>query len=99
MARFGPFELDVIGRDPGCRIPVNSAGVSRRHARIVVSSHSAAIEDLGSKNGTTVGGERLTHLRHLEDGDQLGFGSVRAFYRCSAAGLPTETHAARPGAL
>ena len=45
---------NVIGRDTGADIRVDSAGVSRQHAAIVADVSGATIEDLGSKNGTVV---------------------------------------------
>ena len=42
----------VIGRDPGAGLFIDDPSVSRRHARIVVTSESATLEDLGSKKGT-----------------------------------------------
>ena len=46
---------NVLGRDEGVAIRVDEQGVSRRHARIVIADGSATLEDLGSKNGTTLG--------------------------------------------
>ena len=46
---------NVIGRDPGSTVWLDAAGVSRRHACIVVDGDGARLEDLGSKNGTTFG--------------------------------------------
>ena len=43
---------NVIGRDPDATIQIDARGVSRHHARILVSGDEATIEDLGSKNGT-----------------------------------------------
>ena len=53
----------VLGRDPDAEIFLNSAGVSRRHARITISAGRATIEDLGSKNGTFVGDQRVAGLQ------------------------------------
>jgi pSer/pThr/pTyr-binding forkhead associated (FHA) protein len=43
---------NVVGRDAGCSIRVDSARVSRHHARILVTGRTARVEDLGSKSGT-----------------------------------------------
>ena len=49
----------VLGRDPAAQVLVDVPGVSRRHARIVVTGAEVAVEDLGSKNGTFVGDRRV----------------------------------------
>src|SRR5262245_25202968 len=42
---------NLIGRDPNATVRLDLPSVSRRHARIIVSSDDAVVEDLGSKNG------------------------------------------------
>ena len=71
----------VIGRDPDAEIFLNSAGVSRRHARIVIAAGRATIEDLGSKNGTFVGDRQVEGRRSLDDGDTIRVGSVKLTVR------------------
>ena len=80
-----------IGRDPSSNVWLDSASVSRAHARIVIAQDSVSIEDCGSKNGTRIGEERVTNASPLRDGDRLRFGTVSAFYRASGAGMSTET--------
>lgn len=77
--------VNTIGRDPASRVWLDSPSVSRAHAQLVVSADAATIEDLGSKNGTVLRGERLTGLARLADGDDLRFGSVAATFRSWAA--------------
>jgi hypothetical protein len=48
----------VIGRDETCDVVVPHPSISRRHARLHIGQ-TVAIEDLGSSNGTVVGGWRL----------------------------------------
>jgi DNA-binding winged helix-turn-helix (wHTH) protein len=85
---------NVIGRDPGADIWLNDATVSRRHARILVESSSVLIEDLQSKNGTSVGEARVERPTPLHDGDIVGVGSLRLIYRCE--GDDTSTAAVLP---
>src|ERR1700712_3913576 len=47
-----------IGRAKGCDISIDPPSVSREHA-VFYGSNPIAVEDLGSTNGTTVGGVRL----------------------------------------
>lgn len=89
-----------IGRDPSSNVWLDSASVSRAHARIVVGRTGVSIEDCRSKNGTKVGEEPVTGATVLRDGDRLRFGTVSALYRSSGAGMSTETHGGsgvRPG--
>jgi pSer/pThr/pTyr-binding forkhead associated (FHA) protein len=58
-----------------------SPTVSRRHARIVVEGGKASLEDLGSKNGTFLRGERISSPRPLVDGDEILLGQVHMTFR------------------
>jgi DNA-binding winged helix-turn-helix (wHTH) protein len=80
-----------IGRDPSSNVCLDSASVSRAHARIVIGKDGVSIEDCRSKNGTRIGEERVTSATPLRDGDRLRFGTVFALYRASGAGMSTET--------
>ena len=51
---------NLIGRDPASAVCLDAAGVSRCHARIVIGGGGAMLDDLGSKNGTTVGDRPVT---------------------------------------
>lgn len=82
---------NIVGRDPEAGVWLDAAGVSRRHACITIDATGARLEDLGSKNGTTVGGASIADATPLRDGDRIGFGGLAAVYRCSSAGLSTET--------
>jgi len=62
----------LIGRSPDCRIIVNDRQASRRHARIACTPEGYILEDLGSKNGTYLNGQRLTQPVRLVDGDEIG---------------------------
>jgi DNA-binding winged helix-turn-helix (wHTH) protein len=86
---------NLIGRDPAAAICLDVPGVSRRHARIVVSESGALLEDLGSKNGTTVGEDVVIGPVRLCDGDRVCVGPMIIVFHASAAGTTTET-VARP---
>jgi DNA-binding NtrC family response regulator len=62
-ASGGPVDADVESETARQRgsvaILLPDALVSGRHARLVCASHGLAIEDLGSKNGTFVDGQRV----------------------------------------
>jgi DNA-binding winged helix-turn-helix (wHTH) protein len=80
----------VIGRAPEAAILIDSGGVSRQHAQITVVGREARVEDLGSKNGTFVGGQPVTGGRVLADGDELRIGPVLLTFTVVVA-EPTET--------
>lgn len=48
----------LVGRGPGVRLRGNDDSLSRRHARIEVSSEGVRVTDLNSTNGVWVGGQR-----------------------------------------
>src|SRR5204862_5496335 len=73
-----PLGESVLGRTPGCGVWIDSSGISRRHARVVVTDFGATLEDLGSKNGTYVGGRRIEGPVALANGDEICLGSTRA---------------------
>ena len=86
---------NVIGRDATADVCLDGVEVSRRHACILVAGESAAVEDLGSKNGTAVGDTLLISRLDLKDGDCLRVGSVTLTYRRQAGDGSTATMAAR----
>lgn len=91
---FGLSEGDnIIGRDPECAVWLNSAGVSRRHARIGVDSRRRrlTLDDLGSSNGTFLGGMQIKGQVDLSDGDAIRFGSVEMKLQLWNAETASET--------
>jgi DNA-binding winged helix-turn-helix (wHTH) protein len=82
---------NILGRDVEGTITLDSPSVSRRHARIQVLEHNATIEDLGSKNGTYVRGERVSAAVRLSDGDDVRIGSVVLRFRQQAGPRSTMT--------
>ncbi|PZR09546.1 MAG: hypothetical protein DI536_21625 [Archangium gephyra] len=74
------FEFDqasvLIGRTAECDVILYEAGVSRKHARIVIEEASFFIEDLGSSNGTKVNGSTISGKQSLKDGDAISMGPV-----------------------
>jgi DNA-binding winged helix-turn-helix (wHTH) protein len=86
-----------VGRELPTDVWLDSGSVSRRHARIVVDGMNASLEDLGSKNGTTVNGQRVTAKVKLADGDEVRFGAVLMRLRWAVAAGSTETLGQPPG--
>jgi DNA-binding winged helix-turn-helix (wHTH) protein len=71
----------ILGRSREATLFIDDDSVSRRHARIVIKGESLIVEDLGSKNGTTLNGERLTRPALLENGATIKIGSVALLFR------------------
>jgi len=49
----------VSGRSPDSDISTETPLISRAHARLTIKERDCVIEDLGSSNGTFVGGEKI----------------------------------------
>ena len=81
----------VLGRDPDCRVVVDVAGVSRRHARVTVLGAVAWIGDLASKNGTFVNRRKIAKPTPLEHLDEIGLGTAVLTVRRLAASATTQT--------
>lgn len=82
----------LLGRDADVTVWLESPTVSRHHARIRITGPIALLEDLGSKNGTFLRGERLTAAAPLADGDAITLGSVPLRFRRIEPGVSTDTH-------
>jgi ABC-type multidrug transport system ATPase subunit/pSer/pThr/pTyr-binding forkhead associated (FHA) protein len=67
----------VIGRDPECDLPLNFPMISWRHARLTREANGILVEDLGSRNGTFVGGIRVAGKVLAKPGQEIGLGSYR----------------------
>ncbi len=77
------FELDkgviTIGRKPDNDIHIDNLAVSGRHAMILTILNDSFIEDLGSTNGTYIGGNKID--KHaLQDGDIIIIGKHELKY-------------------
>ncbi len=69
----------LIGRGELCDIRLASSPVSRRHALVVNLSNGVELLDLGSKNGTFVGGHQIKRYT-LRDSDVIAVGDCRIEY-------------------
>jgi pSer/pThr/pTyr-binding forkhead associated (FHA) protein len=63
--------------------------VSRVHAALIARDEQLAVEDLGSRYGTTVNGMRVHARQPLQIGDMVGFGPVVAVVDIDAADTST----------
>jgi len=91
----GEFALhegeSLIGRAMDCVVHLDDSSVSRHHARLSIVSDQATLQDLDSKNGTFVRGQRLSAPVVLRDRDQIDIGSVKLIFRVSSPQTSTDT--------
>lgn len=73
-------EQVVVGRLSDCDICLSDANASRRHAAFAREGDGWTIDDLGSTNGTYLGGEQVTGPVRLRDGDVVEIGLTRLTY-------------------
>ena len=89
IMRDGPlsgqsFLLDrpviTIGRGIECAIVINDTSISRCHAQVLRQANGNYVQDLDSRNGTTVNNEPLLAPRLLQPGDIVCFGNIHLEY-------------------
>jgi pSer/pThr/pTyr-binding forkhead associated (FHA) protein len=88
----------TVGRGVEAGLRFAARNVSRNHARLVWTGGAAFVEDLGSRNGTYVNGERLEARRRLRDGEVVRVGDELLRY-CEATEPTEELPAATPPPL
>ena len=86
-----------VGRRPDNAVCLEDSNVSKYHAVIERRGDGYVVTDLGSSNGTTVNGERLTAPRPLQDGDLICLGGDSTIeFRLEAEPGASEGGAAPP---
>jgi len=80
---FSSEKAALVGRADASDIWLPELSVSREHARISVSGAQITVQDLGSANGTRVGGRRLAkfEVAVVQIGEAIQFGNVVATVR------------------
>jgi pSer/pThr/pTyr-binding forkhead associated (FHA) protein len=79
----------LIGRSPECHLCAGSTSISRKHCAIRRDGTKVTIEDLGSRNGTVVNGEKIAGVTELHSGDDIVIGSL-GFMLTISSGLANE---------
>ncbi len=79
----------TVGRTEENDIRLDEATVSSKHARLVAAGGGWKLEDAGSQNGTSIGGNRVGN-QQLKDGDVICFGKAELCYE-NPAEQPTKT--------
>lgn len=65
----------LIGRSRNCAISLDEELISREHAAILNEESGLWLQDLGSRNGTRLNGQRIVDRQKLSDGDTVSLGS------------------------
>ncbi len=66
----------VIGSGVDCDVVVDSALVSARHCQLTQTASGFLLDDLGSTNGTYVGGDRIASRTRVAPGDPITLGKT-----------------------
>jgi len=80
--RYRQRELDLsegsltVGRSSSCQLFLDDPLVSRRHAIFLVAGTGVTVEDLQSRNGVLVNGQRIQQRTMLRPGDHVLIGSA-----------------------
>jgi len=72
---FSQVEI-FIGRDSTCDFPIGDETVSTHHAHLIYHHNQWWVEDLRSKNGTFLNGERVETPTVIITGDELRCGKI-----------------------
>jgi phosphoserine phosphatase RsbU/P len=68
-----------IGRQTGNELVLRDSRISRQQAQLTMAAGSCFLEDLGSRHGTFVNGERIPGLHPLSAKDTVDFGMPDSF--------------------
>jgi len=84
LARSFPLaERTTIGRSDECDVVLRDRSISRKHALIARQEERWFVQDLGSTNGVTKGGQRGERFE-LADGDEFRLGDLPLRFRLQA---------------
>jgi len=88
---------NVIGRDAAADIVFEDSSVSRRHVKIIVQGDDVYVEDLGSTNGTFVGGIKVSRTK-VKAGDLIVIGAnmVNVGHQVAGPALRVATPGSEP---
>ncbi len=83
MGKLCSIEREIcVGRSPIADLYLNGGGISRLHCRICIEDGQYMLEDLDSRNGTYIEGNRIDSHR-LQNGDRIWLGTtVLKFVLC-----------------
>ena len=80
VVRLHPGQTCTIGRGPANSIVLHDERSSRFHAEVIPGAAGWKVRDVGSRNGTIVGGEPLAGDRPLVPGDMILVGGTQLVF-------------------
>lgn len=83
-------EKTIAGRHPDVNIFLDDVTVSRKHALFTRNGTTFSLEDLGSLNGTFVGGKRIERPTLIDDGIEVQIGKFKFTFFASRFDLAGE---------
>lgn len=75
----------TLGREPGCDLVIDSADVSRRHVKLILSADACQVVDLGSTLGTRLNGKPVSGPQRASLPVMLQLGSVSVSVKAATA--------------
>lgn len=91
-------EKTTVGRVSDNDFEIAESSVSSHHAEIILRGSEVLIRDLGSTNGTFIGGERITEAV-LKPGQILRFGTIDLKLETGEAPKPAGATTAAPASV
>lgn len=88
----------TLGRSRDADLTLRHALISRKHCEISEANGQFVVRDLGSLNGTFVGGQRINEAP-IKDGDELIVGSLTFRVHVGGEVVPALTEPAAHGAI
>jgi predicted component of type VI protein secretion system len=84
----------MVGRGEHCAVRLPEPGVSREHARVFLHNAGVWVQDMGSRNGVFVKGNRIMRPKQVSPGTEFTVGDHR-FTIAMAEGVAAD-HAPEP---
>jgi pSer/pThr/pTyr-binding forkhead associated (FHA) protein len=87
----------TIGRNGSNNVPLaHDKAVSGLHAVLEPVGGGWCVQDVGSRNGTFVRGQRILGMRALRHGDEVAVGRTKLVFRTAEPATTTRTEGAAP---
>lgn len=78
--RYMIYGQAVIGRNKSCDIVLRDRYISGKHVKIWFDDGEWYLEDLGSRNGTEVNGQRIARRVMLDPQDEISVGGIHFLF-------------------